>query len=412
MEVVHERCAGLDVHKKTVVACVLVSGPQGTVHATVQTFPTMTADLERLSAWLVEQRVSNVALESTGVYWVPVYNLLEEAGLAVSLVNPQHMRAVPGRKTDVADSKWLADLLRHGLLRASFIPPVAIRELREVVRYRTTLVRERTQEVNRLQKVLESANIKLAAVATDILGVSGQLMLEALAAGEEDPEALAELAQRKLRAKLDQLRQALDGRVKGHHRTLIRALLAHITFLQGAVEELDAEVGRRLVPMQQAVQHLDSIPGVSAVAAAAIIAEIGVDMSRFASDKHLASWAGTCPGNKQSGGKRLSGKTTRGDVWLRAILGQVAWAAIRKKGSSFGARYRRIAKRQGKQKALVAVMHSLLRVIYAVLRDGVPYQELGPEYYQPQDAARRARAAVRQLEQLGYTVVAPPTQAA
>src|SRR5579875_561469 len=250
MDVIHERCAGLDVHKKTVVACVLVSGPKGTVRDTVRTFSTMTADLARLSAWLVAQQVSSVALESTGMYWVPVHNLLEEAGLRVILVNPQHMKAVPGRKTDVADSKWLADLLRHGLLRASFIPPVEIRELREVVRYRSTLVRQRTEELNRLQKVLESANIKLAAVATNILGVSGQQMLEALVAGEEDPEALAELAQRKLRAKLEQLRLALEGRVKRHHRLLIRSLLTHLQFLQGAIEELDAEVAQRLVPFQ------------------------------------------------------------------------------------------------------------------------------------------------------------------
>lgn len=412
MQVVYERCAGLDVHQKTVVACVLVSGADGTVRDTVRTFSTMTADLARLSGWLREQQVACVALESTGVYWLPVFNLLEEEGHAVVLVNPQHMKAVPGHKTDIADSKWLADLLRHGLLNASFIPPAAIRELREVTRYRTTLVRERSQEINRLQKVLESANIKLAAVATNILGVSGRQMLEALAAGEDDPAVLAEFAQRKLRAKLDHLRQALEGRVKAHHRMLIHALLEHISFLQAAIEELDAEVARRLVPFQHTMVLLQSVPGVSSTAAAAIIAEIGVDMDRFPSAGHLASWAGVCPGNKQSGGKRLRGATTHGDPWLQGILGQVAWAAVRTKGSSFAARFRRIARRQGKQRALVAVMHALLRVIHAVLQDGVLYTELGADYYQPQDPARRARAHVRHLEQLGYQVTLTPSEAA
>jgi transposase len=412
MQVVYERCAGLDVHQKTVVACVLVSGANGTVQDTVRTFSTMTADLARLSAWLGEQQVACVALESTGVFWVPVFNLLEEAGLPVVLVNPQHMKAVPGHKTDIADSKWLADLLRHGLLKASFIPPAAVRELRELLRYRKTLVGERSQEINRLQKVLESANIKLTSVASDILGVSGRQMLEALAAGEEDPVVLAEFAKRRLRAKLDQLRQALEGRVKAHHRTLIRSLLAHISFLQASIEDLDEEVGCRLAPFQREMVLLQSIPGVSKTAAAAIVAEIGVDMDRFASGHHLASWAGVCPGNKQSGGTRLSGKTTNGNVWLRGILGQVAWAAIRTKGSSFSARFRRIARRQGKQKAVVAVMHNLLLVIYALLRDHVPYDELGADYYQPQDPARRARAHVRHLEQLGFTVTLVPHEAA
>lgn len=412
MQVVYERCAGLDVHQKTVVACVLVSRPDGTAQDTVRTFSTMTADLVRLAAWLREQQVACVALESTGVYWLPVYTLLEEAGHTVVLVNPQHMKAVPGHKTDIADSTWLADLLRHGLLKASFIPPAAIRELRALTRYRKTLVGERSQEINRLQKVLESANIKLAVVASDILGVSGRQMLEALAAGEDDPAVLAEFAKRSLRAKLDQLRQALEGRVKPHHRTLIRALLDHIGFLQASIEQLDEEVGRRLAPFQRAMVALQSVPGVSKTAAAAIIAEIGVDMDRFHSGKHLASWAGVCPGNRQSGGRRLSGATTHGNVWLRGILGQMAWAAIRTKGSSFAARFRRIARRQGKQKALVAVMHNLLTVIYAVLRDGVPYRELGPEYYQPQHPAHCARAHVRHLEQLGYTVTLAPKDAA
>jgi transposase len=412
MQVVLERCAGLDVHKRSVVACVLRSREDGTVEEQVRTFGTMTVDLEALSRWLGERQVEQVALESTGVFWWPVFNVLEEAGLAMLLVNPHHVKAVPGRKTDVADSKWLADLLRHGLLQPSFIPPASIRQLRELTRYRKALVRERTQEVNRLQKVLESANIKLAAVATDILGVSGRRMLTALADGEEDPEVLADLAKGQLRKKLEVLGRALEGRVQPHHRVLIRSILQHISFLEGAIEELEAEVGRALAPFQHQMVLLQSIPGVSRTAAATIIAEIGTDMSRFASSGHLASWAGVCPGNRQSGGKRLSGKTTNGNVWLRGLLGEVAWAAVRQRDTAFGARFRRLARRQGKQKAVVAVMHSLVRVIYVMLRDQVPYQEAGPDYYRPEDPQRATRRHIHQLEHLGYTVTLAPKDAA
>jgi transposase len=412
MQVVSERCCGLDVHKKSVVACVLMTQEDGRVQEQVRTFGTMTADLTALSTWLREQGVEHVALESTGVYWWPVFNLLEEDGHRVVLVNPQHMKNVPGHKTDVADSKWLADLLRHGLLKASFIPPAVIRELREMMRYRKSLVRDRAQEINRLHKVLESANIKLAAVATDILGVSGRLMLEALGTGEEDPDVLAEMARGRLREKLEALRQALEGRVKPHHRVLIRSILQHISFLEESIEGLEAEAARCLAPFQAQMALLQSIAGVSKIAAASIIAEIGTDMSRFASAKHLASWAGVCPGNKQSGGRWLSGKTTHGNVWLRGLLGEVAWAAIRKKGTSFGARFRRLARRHGTQKALVAVMHNLLTVIYHVLRDHVPYHERGADYFQPQDPQRQARRYVHHLEQLGYAVTLTPTEAA
>jgi transposase len=363
MDVVYARCCGIDVHKKSVTACVLVSGARGQVSATVRSFGTMTDTLQQLSAWLREQQVECVALESTGVYWWPVFNLLEEAGHAVVLVNPQHLQRVPGHKTDVADSRWLADLLRHGLLRASFVPPAAIRALRELTRYRTTQVRARAAEVNRVQKVLEGANIKLGDVASDVLGVSGRAMLEAIVAGEEDPAVLAELAQGRLREKLAELRRALEGRVRAHHRVLLRALLDHILFLEESIEQLDAEIERALVPFAAQMQLLQSIPGVSRLAAARILAEIGPEMSHFASAAHLASWAGVCPGNKQSGGTRFRAPVTKGNVWLRGVLGQVAWAAIRTKETSFGARYRRLARRQGKQKAVVAVMHNLLVVI-------------------------------------------------
>jgi transposase len=411
MQVIHHRCAGLDVHKRTVVACVLVTQPDGTAQREVRTFGTMTADLGALSAWLRERRVERVVLESTGVFWWPVFTLLEEGGHAVLLVNPQQVRQMPGRKTDVKDAEWLADLLRHGLLRASFIPPAALRALRELLRYRTTLVRERAQEVTRVHKVLESANLKLAAVATDVLGVSGRRMLEAIAGGEGAPAGLAELAKGRLRAKRPQLRLALEGRVRAHHRVLLRALLAHIDFLEEALAALDAEVEHALAPFASELALLETIPGVGRTAAAILLAELGADLRAFPSAKHLASWAGVCPGNRQSGGRRLSGKTTHGNAWLRGVLGEIAWAAVRARGTSFGARFRRLARRQGKPKAIVAVMHNLLTVIYAVVRDGTPYHELGPDYVVPQDPERAARRHVAQLERLGYRVALSPAAA-
>lgn len=413
MEVVYRRCCGLDVHKETVVACVLVTAEDGSVTRQVRTFSTMTGALRVLGQWLTDQQVEQVAMESTGVYWWPVFNVLEEVGLAVLLVNPQHSKALPGRKTDVADSAWLADLLRHGLVRASFIPPEPIRHLRELTRYRTTLQQERAQEVQRLHKVLESANIKLAAVASDVLGVSGRLMLDALMTqGEPDPAVLAELAQGRLRAKLGELRQALEGRVKPHHRVLLARILEHIAFLEDSIAQLQPEIEAALRPFAETATLLQTVAGVGPVAAAGLIAEMGVDMTCFASDKHLASWAGICPGNNQSGGKRRRSKTTRGNKWLRGLLGEVAWAAVRTKGSCFGAQYRRLVRRQGKLKAIVAVAHRLLRVIYHVLRDQEPYRELGPDYVPPRDPERQTRRHIHRLEQLGYTVTLTPKEAA
>ncbi len=406
MDVVYRRCAGLDVHQETVVACVLVSAGRR-VHKQTRTFRTMTRDLAELSTWLAEQQVEQVALGSTGVFWWPVFNLLEEGGHAVMLVNPQHVKQVPGRKTDVRDSEWLAELLRHGLLKARFIPPVAIRELRELTRYRAAQMAQRSSEINRLHKVLESANLQLAVVATDVPGVSGQRMLRALAAGEE----LADLAKGKLRAKLAELERALEGRVKPHHRLLIGIILDHIRYSTSAVARLDEQLAVALHPFTTEIALLDSIAGIGPTAAAALLAEVGADRGAFGSDKQLASWAGLCPGNRQSGGRRLSGKTTKGNVGPRRILGQVAWAAVRERGSSFGARYRRLCRRQGEQKAIVAVMHNLLRVIYHVLRDRVPYRELGADYYQPCDPARTTRRLVKGLERLGYTVTLAPAVA-
>jgi len=412
MQVVYQRCAGLDVHKKTVVVCVMISATTGTTTQEVRTFGTMTRDLEAMSAWLAQAQVEQVALESTGVYWWPVFNILEEAGLAVTLVNPQQTKGQPGRKTDVGDATWLADLLRHGLVRASFIPPAEIRALRELTRYRAAQVRARAKEVNQLLKTLESANLKLASVATDPVGVSGRQMLTAVSAGEDDAGTLAQMAKAGLRRKLDELEQAFVGRVKPHHRTLIRASLDHLRFLERTIEQLDQEVEQAMIPFAQAQALLQTLPGISEVAAAAIVAEIGVDMDRFPSATHLASWAGVCPGNKQSGGRRLSSATTKGNVWLRRILAEVAWAAIHTRNSIFRARYYRLKPRLGTQQALVAIMHQLLKVIYHLLKTGEAYHELGSDYYQPADPQRAARRLTKRLERLGYRVTLAPAPAA
>ncbi len=411
MQVLYGRCAGLDVHKKTVVACVLTSTEQGMARTEVRTFGTMTRDLEALSAWLTAAQVEQVALESTGVYWWPVYNILEEVGLPVTLVNPQHTKALPGRKTDVGDAVWLADLLRHGLVRASFIPPAEIRALRELTRYRATQVRARAREVQHLLKTLESANIKRGAVATDPVGVSGWQMLVAVAAGEEDPATLAQMAKAGLRSKLDALEQAFISRVKPHHRVLIRISLDLLRFLEGTIEQLDGEVTQAMTPFATQQAALLTVPGIGDVAAAAIVAEIGVQMEQFPTEGHLSSWAGVCPGNKQSGGKRLSGTTTKGNVWLRRILGEVAWAAIHQRRSIFRARYYRLKPRLGAQQALVAIMHQLLKVIYHILTTGESYRELGADYYQTLESKQTARRLTKRLERLGYTVTLAPAAA-
>jgi transposase len=408
MQVVYARCCGVDVHQKSVVACVLLTPPDGRVQRDVRTFGTMTTDLLALNDWLNALGVEQVAMESTGVYWRPVFNLLE-ADHEIILVNAQHLKAVPGRKTDVKDSEWLADLLRHGLLQASFIPPRPIRELRELTRYRKTLVQERAQEVNRLHKVLESANLKLAVVATDVMGTSGRDMLAAILAGEQDPAVLAELARGRLRAKLPLLRQALEGRVQAQHRVLIRHVLTHVDFLEQQLCELTAEIEDLLAPFAEAVALLETIPGVAEAAATAIVAELGTDMSRFPSAKHLASWAGLCPGNRQSGGRRLSGRTTAGNVWLRAVLGEVAWSITHTTGTYLAALYHRLARRRGKQKAVVAVAHSVLVSIYYMLRDHQPYHDLGPDHFEQLEHGRVQQRYVHRLEQLGYTVTLTPS---
>lgn len=411
MRVVNRRCGGLDVHQRSVVACVLLTELDGTVYREVRSFGTMTVDLLALNDWLNGLGVEQVAMESTGVYWRPVFNLLE-AEHEIILVNAQHIKAVPGRKTDVKDSEWLADLLRHGLLRASFIPPAPVRELRELTRYRQDLLHERTQEVNRLHKILEGANIKLGVVATDILGKSGRDMLEAILSGVGDATSLAALARGRLRAKLPALRQALEGRVQTQHRVLIRHALAHVDFLEQQLAELTIEIEEATGAFRDAVALLETIPCVGHTAATAILAEIGVDMQCFPSARHLASWAGVCPGNRQSAGKRLGGKTTHGNTWLRAILGEVAWSLAHTSNTYLAAHYHRLARRCGKRKAIVAVSHTLLVVIYHMLREQHPYQDLGADYFDRLDTQRLQRHYVHRLEQLGYAVSLTPAEVA
>jgi transposase len=408
MQVVHARCCGLDVHKKSVVACVLLTEPDGSVRRQVRTFGTMTADLLALDDWLTGHGVTQITMESTGVYWRPIFNLLEDEERTITLVNAQHLKAVPGHKTDVKDSEWLADLLRHGLVKASFIPPAPIRELRELTRARKTLVQQRADAVNRVHKLLEGANIKLASVASNILGKSGHALLDAMVAGETDLDLLAALAYGQLRKKRVELRRALDGRLAAHQRLLLAQLLAQIDFLTDQIAHLAAAIADRLTPMQGAVALLQTIPGVSVTATAAILAEIGTDMSRFPSAKHLASWAGLCPGNKQSGGKRLKEQTTSGNVWLKGILSECAWAAARTKETYLAAQFKRLARRRGIYKALIAVAHSLLVIIYHLLQRGEAYRELGGDYFAQIDSRRAEGYHIKRLTALGYQVTLTP----
>jgi transposase len=407
MQVIHQRCCGLDIHKKTIVACVLITAQEGTVQKQTRSFSTMTTGLLTLVDWLDSWQITHVAMESTGIYWRAAFNLLEEDH-TVLLINAQHLKTVPGHKTDVKDAEWIADLLRHGLLKPSFIPPAPIRALRELTRYRKSLVQERTQEVNRLHKVLETANIKLASVATDVLGKSGRDMLEALVQGTTNVEVLADLARGTLRKKIPQLQAALEGHLQAHQRLMLRYLLAHIDFLEATLAHLQQAVEDQLRPFEEAMELVQSIPGIQATAAATILAEIGVDMSRFPSHKHLASWAGVCPGNKQSGGKRLNSKTTKGNPHLRAVLAEVVWAIARTKQNYLSAQFHRLARRLGKKKAVVAISHSVLVIIYHVLQTKKPYVDLGADYFEKLDTTRLQQHHIRRLEQLGYQVTLTP----
>lgn len=402
MQVIYERCCGLDVHKRTITGCVL-KWLRGAWQKEIRQFGTTTKDLLALSDWLVGEGCTHVAMESTGVYWKPVYNILE-GQFELLVVNAQHLKAVPGRKTDVRDAEWIVELLAHGLLRGSFVPPANVRELRDFTRYRTSLVRDRARTINRLQKVLEDANIKLANVVSDIDGVSARLMLEALVAGERDTQELAHLAKGRLKGKREQLVEALCGRLKPHHSFLIAEHLAQIDYLQEAIERLSQQIEERLRPFEQEMALLDTIPGVNRRTAEVLWAETGGDMSRFASARHLASWAGMCPGNNESAGKRRTGRTRKGTPWLRHCLIEAAHGAGRTKNKYLSSQYHRIGARRGKKKALVAVGHSILVIAYHVLTRKQPYSDLGANYFDERDRQAVTKRCLSRLQRLGYKV--------
>lgn len=411
MDIVHPHCAGLDVHKDTVVACARHHPPGGRVRLEVRTFATHTAGLLQLADWLAAQGVTHAAMESTGVYWKPVFHVLE-GRCEVLLVNAQHLKHVPGRKTDRLDAAWIARLLQHGLLRPSFVPPPPIRELRDLTRQRAQLVGEKVRVGNRIQKVLEDANVKLASVASEVLGASGRAMLRALIGGEADPGKLAELARGRLREKLPQLRLALAGRVTEHHCFLLRLLLDQLGQLEELIGRLEARVTEVLGPFEAKARRLMGVPGISRTVAEVVLAEAGPDLATFPSPGHLASWAGLCPANRQSAGKALGGPGRKGNRWLRTALVQAAWAASHSKGTYLQAQYRRLAARRGRKRALVAVAHSLLHIIYHVLKEGRCYAELGGDYFDRLEGDRLTRHLVKRLESLGHRVTLEPAQKA
>src|SRR5512133_544981 len=379
MEILVERCAGLDIGKADLKACVRVAGPRGR-RQQIRTFATTTGSLLQLRDWLVEQQVSVVGLEATGDYWKPVYYVLEDV-VEVQLLNAAHMHNVPGRKTDVTDSAWIARLVEHGLVRASFVPPRPIRRLRDLTRYRAALTVERTREKQRLEKLLEDAGIKLSVFVSDLFGVSGRAMLDALVDGERDPQVLAGYARGRMRPKIPTLVQALTGFFEAHHTFLCRTMLSRIDGLNATIDAVTRQIELEMAPFQQIADRLDTIPGVDQRVAQVIIAEVGVDMARFATPAHLASWAGMCPGNNESAGKHFSGHTRKGDRWLRAALGEAAAAGSGTKNSYCQAQYHRLAARRGKKRALVAVDHSLLVAAWYVINDSVEYHDLGAEHF-------------------------------
>jgi transposase len=413
MDVLLERCAGIDVGKDEVVACVRTPDGGTSRRKETRTFLSFTGELEAMAEWFAAEGVTEVVMEATGSYWKPVWYVLEERGFELKLVNAHHVKILPGRKSDVLDAEWLAELLEHGLLRASFVPPLAIRELRDLTRYRKRLIQNHTSECQRIQKTLEDAGIKLDSVASDVLGVSGRLMLQALVAGERDPEVLAELSKGRLRKKIPELRQALRGRFREHHALLIGMCLDHTAHLEAAIATLDGKVDELFaantsetgVPFDRARDRLDTITGVGKRAAEVIIAEIGVDMSRFPTAGHLASWAGMAPGTNITGGKRQSGKTTKGDIWLRDVLTQCAWSAARSRDTYLSAQFWRLARRIGKKKAAIAVGHSILVICWHLLANDCDYDDLGGDYFTHRANPDRHRDhLIRQLQNLGYHV--------
>jgi transposase len=397
----------MDVHKRSVSVCVLVPGSDTeAVKKQVRQYGTTMAELLQMQDWLKECGVRQVAMESTGVYWKPVWNILE-AEFEVILVNAAHVKNVPGRKTDKADCSWIANLLRHGLLQASFVPPIAIRQLRDLCRSRTKLVQQKAAVANRIEKVLEDANVKLASVATDILGMSGRKILKQIIAGEQDPHQLSRLALGKLRNKREQLEQALAGRVSNHHCFLLKQYLEQVEFLEGQIAVFQVEIQRQLPPFAEAVRLWRTLPGIDEVAAAALLAEIGADMDQFPSARHLVSWAGLCPGNHESAGKRLSGKTRPGNPWLRGLMVQVAWAASHTKDTYLAAQYRRLAHRRGRKRALIALANTILSITWYLLKHQQTYQDLGADYFDRLQAPAQ-RYYIQQLQRMGFRVVLEP----
>lgn len=402
MEVLYARCAGLDVHKETVVACARVA-EGGKVDQAVETFPTTTSGLLALADWLETHGVRQVAMEATGVYWKPVWHILEGA-FELTLANAMHVKNVPGRKTDVNDAMWLADLLAHGLIRASFVPPLEVQELRALTRSRKQFVRERSGHVQRIEKVLEDANLKLSVVLSDLLGQSGRAVLQALIDGETRPEHLLKRVNRRVKASRASLLEALNGRVTKHHRFMLRLHLAQIDALNQAIAAIETEVGDTLAPFREAAERLTTIPGISQVAAHVLVAECGIDMTRFPGAANLISWAGFCPKNDESAGKRRSTRVRKGSPWLKTTLVQAAWAAVRVKGSYLQAQFVRLRARRGPKKAILAVAASMLTAAYYMLRDGTCYHDLGAAHFAPADPAKTAHRLVRKLSQLGFQV--------
>ena len=406
MDVISERCAGLDIGKDEVVACVRTPAATGRGrHSETRTFLTFTSGLEELADWLTASGVVQVVMEATGQYWKPVWYVLEDRGFDLRLVNARHVKMVPGRKTDLADAAWLAELLEHGLLGASFVPPAEIRELRDLTRYRKRLIQTHTAEQQRVQKILEDAGIKLDSVASDVLGVSGTSMIEALIAGERDPEVLAGLSKGVLRKKIPMLKEALRGRFREHHAIMLRIVFDHLAHLETAIGNLDDQIDRVMIPFTTARDRLDTITGIGKRAAECIIAEIGVDMTRFPTAAHLASWAGMCPGNNITGGKRRSGKTRDGNHWLGEILNQCAWSAAKSRDTYLSAQFWRLARRIGKKKAAVAVGHSILVICWHVLTNNRDYQDLGSDWFTRRtDQDKRRDHLISELQDLGYGV--------
>ena len=410
MELLHPHCAGLDLHKETVVACVRHMA-DGKVTTDVKSFQTTTHELMELSDWLSSQGVTHIAMEATGVYWKPVWHILSDGEFALILANAAHVRNVPGRKTDVNDAVWLADLMAHGLIRASFVPDEPTQQMRDLLRTRKQFVRERSSHIQRIQKTLEDANIKLDSVITDIVGLSGRRMIEALIGGETDPEALAALAHGRIRATKAELGAALRGRVTAHHRFMLRIHLNHLDALNTTIADIDKEVDGNVEPFRAAIEMLTTIPGVSSLAAEVMVSEIGIDMSRFKTEGHLISWAGLCPKNDESAGKRRSNRMKKGAPWLKTTLIQCAWAASRTKASYLQAQYLRIRSRRGPKKAIGAVAASILTAAYHMLKDGTLYQDLGANHFDNRAKGKQALPLVNRLQNPGFNIQITPVAA-